>query len=176
MGKIFLSLRACSALLTDFSAINMTSSPLLVSLCLATICAWNSQLPGYHPKQSSNFTSLPHYACPESSSLQAEPTSLFMLGCTQYVQGLSLSTLFKLASLRLIHHQGDPQIPTSTLTWRLCSVAHLQPPAGHRHLNAPSSLLTGKTKHDIALRSHGAQRQCLCSPSHTNLRPWFSTC
>lgn len=78
MGKIFLSLRACSALLTDFSAINMTSSPLMVSLCLATICAWNSQLPGYHPKQSSNFTSLPHYACPESSSLQAEPTSLFL--------------------------------------------------------------------------------------------------
>lgn len=31
-----------------------------------------------------------------------------MLGCTQHVQGLSLSTLFKLASLRLIHHQGDP--------------------------------------------------------------------
>lgn len=86
-----------------------------------------------------------------------------MLGYTQCVQGLSLSTLFKLASLRLIHHQGDPQIPMSTLTWRLCSVAHLQLPAGHRHLNAPSSLLTGKTKHDIALRSHGAQRQCLCS-------------
>lgn len=75
---------------------DLLSSPLLVSLCLATICAWNSQLPGYHPKQSSNFTSLPHYACPESSSLQAEPTSLFLL-CWDVLSMFKVS-VFQLSS------------------------------------------------------------------------------
>ena len=39
----------------------------MVSPCLAKICARKNQLPGYHPKQVSNFTSSPYYACPESS-------------------------------------------------------------------------------------------------------------
>ena len=126
----------------------------MVSSCLAKICARKNQLPGYHPKQVSNFTSSLYYAFLSPRST-AEPTSLsfFDVGmhsvCSRFQSFNSLHTGLPEAcspSQRPlnpnVYSDSTPVLTGTSLT------------AGrHGPLDAPSSLLTGETKDGAALRS-----------------------